>query len=154
MNKAPKRILAIAAGVVLPVGGLAGTATASSASDSVKNTAYVSTAAPAGDNAITAAPPGCTATNVCFWNGTNYSDGPGRLSGSNSNWTAFSHSSCPTGTWNDCASSVYNNGTSCSANLWTTANYGGSRLTLGIGSGQTALSSTMNNAISSNNWSC
>ncbi|WP_369404422.1 peptidase inhibitor family I36 protein [Streptomyces albus] len=101
-----------------------------------------------------AAPAGCTSTNVCFWDGYNYSDGPGKLSGWNSNWSVFKTSRCSDGDWENCASSVYNNGTSCSAVLWTGRSYSGSRLTLGRGSGQTRLSSTMNNAISSNSWSC
>jgi hypothetical protein len=44
---------------------------------------------------------------LCFWKNAQYSDGPGRLA-SAQNLTSWSHSSCPSGTWNDCISSLYN----------------------------------------------
>lgn len=110
--------------------------------------------------AAAAAPPGCSAGNLCFWNGTGYSDGPGELSGSNSNWNAFSHSSCPSGTWTNCASSLYNNGTSCTAVVWLSAGYTEGRESLARGQGVTNLATwnvdtgPWNNNISANNWAC
>lgn len=56
--------------------------------------------------------PGCAATYFCFWNNMNFNDGPGKLSGNNTSWFAFSHSSCPNHTWANCASSFDNAGTS------------------------------------------
>ncbi|WP_173019503.1 peptidase inhibitor family I36 protein [Streptomyces alkaliphilus] len=151
MKDIAKRFSALFAGAVLAAGVMMGVSPAHAADDSAGALPYASTASVG----ISAAPSGCSATNVCFWSGTNYSGaGPGQLSGANPNWAVFSNSSCPGGNWENCASSVYNNGTSCSAVLWTSRNYSGARLTLARGSGQTRLSSTMNNAISSNSWSC
>lgn len=54
----------------------------------------------------------CPAGSFCVWKDANYSDGPGKFAGDNADWTNFSHSSCSSGTWNNCASSGFNNGTS------------------------------------------
>ena len=121
--------------------------------DSPTLTATVSVAA-------AAAPPGCSAGNLCFWNDTARTDGPGELSGTNSNWAAFSHSSCPSNTWTNCASSLYNNGTSCTAVVWLTAGFTEGREFLGRGQGVTNLATwntdtgPWNNNISANSWSC
>jgi len=114
--------------------------------------------------AVTAAPSGCSSGNLCFWNGTNYSDGPGELSNSNSNWHAFSHSSCTAsasgGTWTNCASSIYNNGTNCTAVVWLSAGYSEGNEYLARGQGVTNLATwntdtgPWNNNISANSWSC
>jgi peptidase inhibitor family I36 len=116
--------------------------------------------------AAVAVPPGCSSGNLCFWNGADYGDGPGELSGSNSNWRAFSHSSCrkpnnPSDrTWSDCASSIYNNGTSCTAVVWLAAGYGEGHEALARGQGVRNLSTwhvdtgPWDNNISANNWLC
>ncbi|MFI9005764.1 peptidase inhibitor family I36 protein [Actinosynnema sp. NPDC053489] len=105
----------------------------------------------------TAAPAGCHSSNVCFWANNNYNDGPGELSGTNPDWRRFAHGSCGGGTWNNCASSVYNNGTQCWADLWDGLDYAlGSRggLSLSRGTGIANLGSwDFDNAISSNSWS-
>lgn len=117
----------------------------------------VTAAAPA---VAAAAPSGCSAGNLCFWNGTGYSDGPGELAGSNSNWAVFSHSTCGSGTWNNCASSLYNNGTSCTAVVWLSAGYTEGNEYLAKGQGVTNLATwntdtgPWNNNISANSWSC
>ncbi|MFG1807454.1 peptidase inhibitor family I36 protein [Streptomyces sp. NPDC049040] len=54
----------------------------------------------------------CPAGSFCVWVNSNYSDGPAKFSGNNSDWTQFSHASCASGTWNNCATSGFNNGTS------------------------------------------
>ncbi|MEV1288726.1 peptidase inhibitor family I36 protein [Micromonospora sp. NPDC049679] len=117
--------------------------------------------APAADGGVStlAAPSGCTSGNLCFWVYPNYVDGPGRLSGSNPSWFAFSRNNCPNGTWADCAESLYNNGVNCTAHVYKWENYGYPRLSLGRGVGITNLASrstgdgdTWANNIRSNNW--
>ncbi|MEV0183472.1 peptidase inhibitor family I36 protein [Streptomyces sp. NPDC050625] len=98
-----------------------------------------------------AAPAGCPSSYFCFWVNAGYSDGPGKLSGKNSDWSAFGHSSCPSGTWNDCASSDYNNGVSCDAVVWTGKSYGGTGGWVPKGTGGN-FNSTFNDAVSSNSW--
>jgi len=108
-----------------------------------------------------AAPANCTAGNLCFWNNINYNDGPGRLSGTNASWFNFSHSTCPNGTWADCASSVYNNGNSCTARVWYLTNFGAPHLDIPRGTGYpnltlvpTGLGNSWNDNIESNSWVC
>ncbi|MEU2622943.1 peptidase inhibitor family I36 protein [Streptomyces sp. NPDC007157] len=68
----------------------------------------------------------CPSTYFCFWVNSGYGDGPGKFSGANTNWGAYSHSSCSTGTWSDCASSGYNHGTSgLGVEVWRDINYSG-----------------------------
>lgn len=104
-----------------------------------------------------AAPAGCSSTYVCFWVHINFVDGPGKLSGSNPNWGAFSHPTCAGGTWNNCASSVYNNGAHCWSDLWDGTNYTyGAKglLSLNRGVGISNLVDwDFNDVISSNSWS-
>ncbi|WP_034091507.1 peptidase inhibitor family I36 protein [Streptacidiphilus albus] len=70
--------------------------------------------------------PGCAATYFCFWNNENFNDGPGKLSGNNPSWFVFSHSSCPNGTWANCASSLDNAGTSgMGVEVWSSTGYNG-----------------------------
>ena len=137
-----RRIFALAVGVILLLGGLVGTSAASTPRTASAASHPLSAAA---------APSGCTSGNFCFWASTGYSDGPGKLSGKNSAWSAFSHSSCPSGTWDNCASSDYNNGVSCVAVVWTGNSYTGSEGVVDRGTGGN-FSSTFNNAVSSNSW--
>jgi hypothetical protein len=147
-----KRSLTALAGAFLLLGSLAGTAAATSPVPANKNSsASASSYLSAAVVKPAAVPSGCSATYFCFWNGTGYSDGPGKLSGTNSNWTAFSHSSCPSGTWNDCASSDYNDGVNDNALLWTAAGYSGSVGIVYRGTGGD-FNSTFNNLVSSNSW--
>ncbi|MEV1085748.1 peptidase inhibitor family I36 protein [Streptomyces sp. NPDC050211] len=53
----------------------------------------------------------CPSTNFCFWDDINYGGPLGKVTGNNRTWTAFRQTACPSGTWNDCASSAYNHGT-------------------------------------------
>ncbi|MEV0738753.1 peptidase inhibitor family I36 protein [Streptomyces sp. NPDC050549] len=68
----------------------------------------------------------CPSTYFCFWVNSGYNDGPGKFSGSNTNWGAYSHSTCGNGTWSDCASSGYNHGTSgLGVEVWSGTGYTG-----------------------------
>lgn len=109
-----------------------------------------------------AVPTTCTSGNVCFWKNAGFNDGPGKLANKNPDWSAFAHPSCPSGTWNDCASSLANAGVNCNAVLWNSPNYKGDTithsLTLTRGSSVQDLSnlgdagSAFNDKISSNSW--
>jgi hypothetical protein len=67
----------------------------------------------------------------CFWVNINENDGPGRLSGTNGDWSAFGHSTCQTRTWNDCVSSIDNNGVNRWSKLWVDPWFSGGSLTIG-----------------------
>lgn len=107
-----------------------------------------------------AVPSGCGSGNFCFWNNANFDDGPGQVSGDNANYTEFPHASCPYGTWNDCISSLYNNGTSgLGVDVFLDANYGLPDMCIPDNSGYAVLpeyypgtSVVLNDSISSNLW--
>ncbi|MEU9448847.1 peptidase inhibitor family I36 protein [Streptomyces sp. NPDC048277] len=145
-----KRMSAVAAGVVLLLGSAVGTAAADSSGSPVI-AGSTSSALSAQVATPAAVPSGCSAGYLCFWVNIGYSDGPGKLSGTNANWTAFSHSTCASKTWNDCASSIYNDGTTDNAVVYTDANYSGSSGVIDKGTGGD-LTSAWNDVISSNSW--
>ena len=51
----------------------------------------------------------CPSGYLCFWVDGPYGNPMGKVVGDNLDWSAFTQKSCPTWTWNDCASSVYDN---------------------------------------------
>ncbi len=63
---------------------------------------------------------------VCVWQSINFTGEEGVFSGTNANWkdlgggTAFA-----TGSWNDCASSIFNNKSINSVTLWEDINFTG-----------------------------
>ncbi|RPE43741.1 peptidase inhibitor family I36 [Streptomyces sp. Ag109_O5-1] len=68
----------------------------------------------------------CPSTYFCFWQDAGYPGTPGKFSGNNTNWGAYSHSGCANGTWSDCASSGYNHGTSgLGVEVWSGTSYTG-----------------------------
>lgn len=153
-----RRILAMIAGVVLLLGAMAGTSAASSANTSGKDTSaaksQISAAVTPKSVKIAAAPAGCSSGNYCFWPNAGYSPAgnPGELSGRNADWSVFSRGDCPNDNWDNCASSVYNNGVSCESIAWTGRSYTGTPGILYRGDGGN-LVAPFNNAISSNSWS-
>jgi hypothetical protein len=78
-----------------------------STSAPVPVSAHAAKAAPAA-----AAKSDCPSTYFCVWVNSGYNNGPGKFGGNNDNWSNFSHSGCQSGTWNNCASSGYNHGSS------------------------------------------
>lgn len=58
-------------------------------------------------------PSDCTTASLCFYNGTNFTDGPGKLTARANTLASFSHASCGSGTWNNCMSSVWNATSKC-----------------------------------------
>src|SRR3954452_4691925 len=120
-----RRVLTLLASLVLTTAVVAGTATASYAS---APNAWASSSGRVGTATVTpaAAPSGCGSGNLCFWRDNNTSggtNGPGQLSGRNTNWGAFSHASCGSGTWNNCASYAYNHGVNCAAVMYDGFSY-------------------------------
>src|SRR5215831_9078623 len=100
-----KRLLAMAAPALLSLIALTGTASASAATHPAAANAPAVAAQPAVPAPVFPPPPGCTPGNLCFYAAAGWRDGPGQLAGPNPSWFVFPHSSCPTGTWADCASS-------------------------------------------------
>ncbi|MFF8675997.1 peptidase inhibitor family I36 protein [Streptomyces sp. NPDC015242] len=97
---------------------------------------------------------------ACFWV-NNYRGGTmGKVSGDNENYRNLSNSSGCTrypGTWNDCISSVENQGRQCTVYFWTDANYQGRYHSLSIGDRVNDMAvgwndASFNDAISSNHW--
>lgn len=91
---------------------------------------------PAGDVGV-AGREDCGAGNFCAWVNPGFNDGPGQWSGDTANYFGFSHSSCGIvnlRTWNNCASSVFNNGNNCNVRIFADPNYRGAYITLPRGS--------------------
>jgi len=149
-----RRLLTVGTGLVLFLAGLVGTAAASAPAAPQHTSPQVRIAS--GPAVAPLAPSGCSSGALCFWNGTGYSDGPGKLFGKNPDWSVFGHSSCPSGTWNNCASSAFNNGVNCDSVMWDGKNYtfgAEGILEMDRGVGISNLSNVVfNNVASSNSW--
>ena len=86
----------------------------------------------------------------------------GRFSGSNPHWGIYGQSQCASRTWDNCASSVINYGTHCTARMWADDNYGGAHIDILRGNGYINLTDhyitwpwrSWNDEISSNSWVC
>jgi hypothetical protein len=107
----------------------------------------------------------CKETFFCFWVSADYKVAMGKVAGDNKSWTAFAQSACEKGTWNDCASSGYNHGTSgMGVRVYENSNYnqdvsGGSKCLPKGWQGSTftrvywaGTSTSINDKISSNKW--
>jgi hypothetical protein len=104
-------------------------------------------------------PSQCPSGDLCFWVGAGYTGAMGQVAGNNASWTRFSQSQCAGGTWNDCASAIYNHGASENARVFRDANGGGGGRCIPRGTAWNNLTSQyfdngvkMNDAISSNDW--
>jgi hypothetical protein len=69
---------------------------------------------------------GCPSTYGCGWVNAGFGTPMGKWAGNNVNLDVFPQSQChKVGTWNDCISSIDNNGTSgCNINWWWNSGYG------------------------------
>jgi hypothetical protein len=101
----------------------------------------------------------CPGGYVCFWVHAYYQGPMGKLAGNNLSWGAFPQSQCATDTWEDCASSTFNNGNSCAVDLYTGRAYTGYNLWEQRGSYRDNLAlnrapdgQSFNDRISSNVW--
>src|SRR5450755_3556872 len=112
--------------------------------------------------AAVAAFDGCASSFLCFWVNKNEGGAEHQLSGNNSDWVNLSESQCATKTWNDCASSIVNAGTSgLGAQEFQSINYGGGQFCMSDDEYISNLAGadwtwtdgkTINDSISSNNW--
>jgi hypothetical protein len=136
-------------------------------------TASATPAAPAATNAVSHgavtpnATPLCPAGSLCFWVDQNFGGARGQLSGNNTDWGVFTQPSCQdgagggpysNGTWNDCASSLFNNGNSDAVMVYRDSGYRSNSYCVPKGVSRAALpvwpstSEPMNDEISSNQW--
>lgn len=108
-------------------------------------------------------PADCPSTYLCMWVDKNWVGKMGKVNGNNKSWTgsAFAQSYCAGGTWNDCASGLYNNGQYDEVEVFQDANYLGGHGCIPIGTtayadladytwGQNG--EPVNDSISSNYW--
>jgi len=147
-----RRLRAITVGTIMLLAGMVGTAAAGPATAPVGASPHTMVGP---SETVAFAPAGCSSGALCFWNARNFTDGPGKLFGKNANWSAFGHASCPSGTWNNCASSAYNNGVSCDSVMWDGTNYtfgAAGALVMDRGVGLDLGSVGFNNVASSNSW--
>jgi hypothetical protein len=159
------RTLAVLALSLLGVAGGATTALAGPPPVADRTAAAEAAATPGGMSAvgptgpITTADTTCNPGDLCFWVNENKGGAKGRVSGDNSSWS-WAQSSCANGTWNNCASSIQNNGRTCTVNVFEHAGYGGARLTLVRGTYISSLGGhwitfpvdSWNDDIQSNRW--
>jgi hypothetical protein len=124
VNRALWRCASAAAGVVLTLTSLAAPAAAAD------STLAAGTITPAAMSA-------CGSGNFCAWVNSNFNDGPGQWAGNASNYTDWGHDNCGLGslwTWDNCASSVFNNGQHCNLTFYDGINYTGAYYNLPRGS--------------------
>jgi hypothetical protein len=98
---------------------------------------------------------------LCFWQNGGYTGAMGKLSGTNRTWSSFSRSGCPTGTWDNCASAIRNEGLSCEAVVYRDPFFGGPSWVINRDTSAAWLSSwsmepgkSWDDQISSNSWWC
>jgi hypothetical protein len=98
---------------------------------------------------------------LCFWVNLGWEGTPGKLSGTNAYWSSFSKSQCGSGTWDNCASSLRNEGRSCEAVVYRDPNFRGPSWVINRDTGvydlrQWSMEPGRNwdNEISSNSWWC
>ncbi|GIH16862.1 peptidase inhibitor family I36 protein [Rugosimonospora africana] len=118
-------------------------------------------------NSTSAAPAadgfGCPSGDFCFWVDINFGKFYGELSAKNADWTKLPNPQCRTGNWNDCASSVDNQGVNCTAVGWWDTGYQGHYIFVSRGETLSDLTwyawvdtnhqeHLWNDAISSNSW--
>ena len=102
----------------------------------------------------------CPLQYACFWVNANYTGTMGEVEGNNPDYLNLKNTSGCTafpGTWNDCISSVWNNGKDCTVYFWTDANYEGRYHSLALKDGVANVGTgyndpSFNDSISSNSW--
>lgn len=101
---------------------------------------------------------------LCFWPAANYVGRPGLAFGTNPNWADLPDRDNRCGAsvgWNDCISSIRNEGISCEAVIWEHPNFGGSNFVINRDTFVDNLATrgkpsggNWNDVVSSNNWFC
>ncbi|MGP3983087.1 peptidase inhibitor family I36 protein [Streptomyces sp. KR80] len=69
--------------------------------------------------------PSCPSGYACFWPNKNYGGNRGKVSGNNANFRKLKNSarSCGNRGWEDCISSIMNNGKQCTVYFYSLRNY-------------------------------
>jgi hypothetical protein len=144
------RLAIIALPAIVAVGLLG--APASAQTSAVQSSSQPSVVQP---NATTS----CPAGNLCFWVDAGYNRAMGKVGGDNGSWAAFAQADCGGGTWNDCASSVFNHGNFDKVYVYQNDGFLGGVVCLSKGTAWSDLSQRvfnndvgMNDQISSNRW--
>lgn len=139
---------AIAAGAMIA----APAASAAPAAPAVQSAAVAGAVVPAATSS-------CPAGYLCFWVNAGYTGNMGKFAGNNPWWGQFSQAQCKSGTWNDCASSLYNHGNYDAVFVYQDINYGGGRACVARGTAWSNLTTMysndghgLNDAITSNQW--
>lgn len=101
---------------------------------------------------------------LCFWPAADYAGTPGKVFGTNNNWANLNDSANRCGAsvgWNDCISSIRNEGISCEAVIWEHPNRGGSNFVINRDTFVANLATrgkpsggNWDNVVSSNSWFC
>jgi hypothetical protein len=79
----------------------------------------------------------CPSSWFCVWVDVDFVGGPGKWQGNESNYTNWLHGGCGVRslwTWDNCASSVFNNGQSCNLTFYDGINFAGAWYNLPRGS--------------------
>jgi hypothetical protein len=152
----------IAAGALLTAPSVSASAAHTPASHAAGVTSHPAKAAVTHE--VTSSPRGygvCPSTYLCFWVNSGFTANWGKFAGNNPSWGAYSQSECAGGTWNDCASSLYNNGSTEQALVWQNNSYKGGYACVARGTTMYSNlanwtyannSASMNDSISSNDW--
>jgi Peptidase inhibitor family I36 len=102
----------------------------------------------------------CPVNDLCWWVDANQVGKMHPVRDAVSNWTTQKEPTCPSGTWNDCASTLYNHNPSLAAWLWYNAGNGGPDFCMPPGSYLGNLTDydypgttvNINDTISANSW--
>jgi len=116
--------------------------------------AWIAVAAPRAHAILRCAAAG----DACGFINSNFGSNRGNWAGDNTDLSVFTQSNCQKGNWNDCISSLWNNGTSCNITWFWDASFGTPGLLNHLDNGDSDLSnnvangSTWNDKISSDEW--
>jgi hypothetical protein len=102
----------------------------------------------------------CPVNDLCWWVNVNQTGKMHPVRDAVSNWTTQKEPSCPSRTWNDCASTLYNHNPHLAAWLWDNAGDGGPDFCMAPGSYLGNLANQdypstgfgINDTISANSW--
>lgn len=153
-----RRNALIVATVPLMATGVLLTGSALAPASAAPQAAKVSVA-PQSPHTVAATNPCGLPGDLCFWVNIGWGGAKGHVAGNNGNWAVFPQAQCAGGTWNDCASSAFNDGNFDAVRLRQDINGGGGFFCIpkGVGySNFTRLSfsngANLNDAVSSNYW--
>jgi Peptidase inhibitor family I36 len=152
-----RRNALIAATVPLMAAGVLLTGSALAPASAAPQAAQVS-AAPQSHTVAAANPCGLPG-DLCFWVNIGWGGAKGHVAGNNGNWAVFPQAQCAGGTWNDCASSAFNDGNFDAVRLRQDVNGGGGFFCIPKGVGYSNFTrlafsngANLNDAVSSNYW--